>query len=334
MKTTIAKKYRQILSLMILGALVFMCANVGHAEEGGVEPGIKWINEGDVTFEYDGQGHAPQYHVEHSEGFDEKIRYYEGIEEPENWGEVETFTEPPKNTGIYWMQVCLKKSGTLSNNTGDQGQLETAELSLVSENSDILGSKRFIIAPKKNLVINIGQKASVQSIAGENSNVVFSIDNATTVKNFFVMSSDGKTFVTKQYYKDKIPVSISVTAKVGEIELGKTNVRVRIPAPKASVSKKSKKIRGIKAYRYTFKYQIPGANRVEVTLVHGNKKAKRVLNKYVQKPNSNKNSYITLSKVYAKKVAKKTRKNGKIEFRVTAYYGGNINKSETTTILK
>ena len=81
-----------------------------------------------------------------------------------------------------------------------------------------------------------------------------------------------------------------------EIRTYTVKVKIKIPAPKTKefkISKKNGKDSFGKFCRYTFKYNIKGASKIQVRVVNAKKTGKeksinKTFDKYVKKPKSNK----------------------------------------------
>lgn len=176
------------------------------------------------------------------------------------------------------------------------------------------------IIPRKSITVDLGKKAKVISKA---SGCKMSLANASKYKKYLTFNAKTGEVKTKKYYKVKINKSIPVKVKIG----GKNytvKVKIKIPAPNVKIIKKKV---GSKGYRYIFKYNIKGANKIQVRMQKGGTKAiNKYLDKNVSKQKSNKGSYINFTKSTMKKM------NNKVTFKIVVYYGKN--QSETLTITK
>ena len=94
-------------------------------------------------------------------------------------------------------------------------------------------------------------------------------------------------------------------------------VRIQIPKPKVTVIRTPL---GGSRYRYTFKYNIPGATKIKVR-PNTSKVNVSVYDRYLSKPKSDSESYVNLDL--------KTQK--KVSFRIVAYYGKNVSKTRVIT---
>ena len=112
--------------------------------------------------------------------------------------------------------------------------------------------------------------------------------------------------------KKAIPVQVKVGGKTYTVK-----VKLKIPAPTIKITRTKKGTR----YRYTFKYNIPGATKIKVrSNLKGMNTA--VVDKYLSKPKSDAESYINF----------KLGKMKKVRFSIVAYYGKNV--SERRVIVK
>lgn len=189
------------------------------------------------------------------------------------------------------------------------------------------------IIPRKSITIDLGNNDKIISNA---SGCKMSLANASKYKKYLTFNAKTGEVKTKKYYKVKINKSIPVKVKIG----GKNytvKVKIKIPAPKTKefkISKKNGKDSFGKFCRYTFKYNIKGASKIQVRVVNAKKTGKekainKILDRCVKKSKSNKSSYIEFSDGIMKKLK---NKNNKVTFKIVVYYGKN--QSETLTITK
>lgn len=177
------------------------------------------------------------------------------------------------------------------------------------------------IIPRKSVPIELGKKAKIISNVSVCQKMTFA--KASKYKKYLTFNTKTGEIKTKKYYKTKISKSIPVKVFVGGKEYT-VNIKPKISAPKIKVTKK--KI-GNKGYKYTFKYNIKGADKIKVRMQKGgNKSINKEFDRDISRRKSGKNSYI----LYSKKTMKKL--NNKITFKIIAYYGKN--QSETLTITK
>ncbi len=189
------------------------------------------------------------------------------------------------------------------------------------------------IIPRKSITVDLGKKAKIISKA---SGCKMALTNASKYKKYLTFNAKTGEIKTKKYYKVKINKSIPIKIKIG----GKNytvKVKIKIPAPKTKefkISKKNGKDSFGKFCRYTFKYNIKGASKIQVRVVNAKKTGKekainKILDRCVKKSKSNKSSYIEFSDGIMKKLK---NKNNKVTFKIVVYYGKN--QSETLTITK
>ncbi|EOS69992.1 hypothetical protein C818_01952, partial [Lachnospiraceae bacterium MD308] len=187
------------------------------------------------------------------------------------------------------------------------------------------------IIPRKSVSIELGKKAKIISNVSVCQKMTFA--KASKYKKYLTFNTKTGEIKTKKYYKVKISKSIPVKVFVGGKEYT-VNIKIKIPAPKVKVTRKAVKNSFGKYQRYTFKYNVKGANRIKVRVENANKTGKsktinKIFDRYVKKSKSNKSSYIEFTDKTMKKLKKK---NGKVTFKIIAYYGKN--QSETLTITK
>lgn len=179
--------------------------------------------------------------------------------------------------------------------------------------------------PKKVVTVELGKMAKI--IRDASACKIKPLSNASKYKKYLTLDTKKGKIKTKKYYKVKLKKSIPVNVVV-DGETYKVNVKIKIPAPKVKIIKK--KIvtgGGEKAYRYTFKYDIKGADKIKVRMKRGgSKQINAHLDKFIKTPKSNKNSLIQFSNKTLKKL------KNKVTFQIVAHYGKN--KSETLTITK
>ncbi len=148
--------------------------------------------------------------------------------------------------------------------------------------------------------------------------------NASKYKKYFEIDKKTGKIKTKKYYKVKIkkeiPVKVVVNGKPYTVK-----IRIKIPAPEVKITRKKDILNGEAAYRYTFTYKEKKAKKIQVR-IKNLKEANSVLDQYVSKNKSNKDSYIKIKQKRVKKLGKK------ITFEIIASYGKN--KSEKLIIRK
>ena len=170
-----------------------------------------------------------------------------------------------------------------------------------------------LVIPKKKLTLNLGKSAKLVSNA---RGCTFTLANAKKYGKYFKVDEKTGKVTTKKDYSTKIKKSIPIKVTVG----GQTytvTAKIKIPAPSVKITRKKAGDR----YRYTFKYNIPKADKIKV---RSNLKGMntKVVDKYLSQPKSNADSYINLD----------LGKMKKVKFKIVAYYGKNV--SETRVITK
>ena len=187
------------------------------------------------------------------------------------------------------------------------------------------------IIPRKSISIELGKKAKI--ISNVSVCQKMTLAKASKYKKYLTFNTKTGEIKTKKYYKKKISKSIPVKVFVGGKEYT-VNIKIKIPAPKVKITRKAGKDSYGKYYRYTFKYNIKGANKIKVRVENAKKTGKeksinKTFDKYVRKPKGNKDCYVEFTDKTMKKLK---NKKGKVTFKIVAYYGKN--QSETLTILK
>ena len=165
--------------------------------------------------------------------------------------------------------------------------------------------------PKKVVTVELGKK---EKIISDISACTMKLPNASKYKKYLILDAKKGIIKTKKYYKVKLKKSIPVNVVVDGV-----TYKVKIPTPEVKISIRTTTMSdGSKAYKYSFKYDIKGADRIKVRMKKGGtKKLNREFDYYISKPKSNKMSYV----IFSKKTLKKLK--NKVTFKITAYYGKN-----------
>lgn len=176
-------------------------------------------------------------------------------------------------------------------------------------------SKKQSIIPRKSITVEWGKKLKLNDLISDTTGFEkVTVSNASKYKKYFAVDSKKgivKTTVTaKTKIKKSIPVKLVLNGKTYTVD-----VKIKIPAPKVTISKKDLG----NSYRYTFKYNIKGATKIKVRCKEIN--ANTLFDKYLSKSKSNKDSYVICAKNKMKKY------KNKLTFTITAYYGKNISKT-------
>ena len=156
----------------------------------------------------------------------------------------------------------------------------------------------------------------------------------STTKKAFTLDTKTWTLSPTQnaykYYKSmKTSIPLTVTTKDGKKSTVKVNFQ--FPDPDVTITRTNEKRQGRSVYKYMFKYDIPGATRIQVRL--NTKKSSynneyiKDFDRYISKSKSDPNSYVLAWKNVVDSLGK-----GAMKFQITAYYGKN--KSKTITIVK
>ena len=232
----------------------------------------------------------------------------------------------------YYCKTCKKhfsdKSGTheLSNGSwiikAKNHQIsDHLQPSTNSENGSLIRScdvcgliqEKFPI-PKKKMKIEIGEELSAQfDDAMDSSKCTFVLKNKKDKKYFKLNKNTGKISVQEKYYAkiSKKPIVVNVSTGAGTYPV---KVTPQIPAPK--IKKIASKKEG-DYYRFTFKYNIKGADKIVVRCSNIKGLNPKGFDKYLSKPKSNSDSYVYI----------KVGKLKKVTFTVTAYYGKNVSNT-------
>lgn len=198
--------------------------------------------------------------------------------------------------------------------------------------------KETLALPKKEITIYVGAKAKeVPKVASTYNTSDYKISyakakNTKTYGKYFNLKNANKTGNLKVTIKanskklsqvklSTVPLKVTVAGKEY-----KTNVKVKIKAPKIKITTKKIELGGIKGVCYSFNYNIKGATKIKV-------RAKKMsflnkeLNQYVSKPKSDeKNSYFNIKESTLNKAG------NKITFEIVAYYGKNISEKYVKTV--
>ncbi len=180
--------------------------------------------------------------------------------------------------------------------------------------------ERFIL-PRKTVEVELGRN---QNIITDPSKCEFrfaNTDDKENCKKYFALDSKTGKITTewnkKNNKKVKIMDSIPIVVKTGG-QSYPVNVKIKFPDPKMKVKKKNA---GGGYYRFKFKYDVKNAKKVMIRCKNKNIKInKKVFDYYLSSPRSGSDSYIYLHLTKIKEVT----------FTITAYYGKNNKRSETT----
>ncbi len=180
--------------------------------------------------------------------------------------------------------------------------------------------ERFIL-PRKTVEVELGGN---QNIITDPSKCEFrfaNTDDKENCKKYFALDSKTGKITTewnkKNNKKVKIMDSIPIVVKTGG-QSYPVNVKIKFPDPKMKVKKKNA---GGGYYRFKFKYDVKNAKKVMIRCKNKNIKInKKVFDYYLSSPRSGSDSYIYLHLTKIKEVT----------FTITAYYGKNNKRSETT----
>lgn len=198
--------------------------------------------------------------------------------------------------------------------------------------------KETLALPKKEITIYVGAKAKeVPKVASTYNTSDYRIayakaKNAKTYGKYFNLKNANKTGNLKVTIKANskklsqvklktVPLKVTVAGKEY-----KTNVKVKIKAPKITITREDVEIGGIKGIRYHLKYNVKGATRVKIRV-----KKISSLNKKFDSDMSNPKSdeskcYITATESGLKKYG------NKLTFEIVAYYGKNVSEKFTKRI--
>ena len=180
--------------------------------------------------------------------------------------------------------------------------------------------EKLALPPKKLTIYPGEEKAIFENTSIDASKYMFTLPNAKKYKKYFSLDSATGKVIAEWSKKSKKPVDIKKTIPVNVTVAGTTYpVKVKIEIPKPKINIKRKKMSGGWT-RYIFKYNIKNATKIEV---RANLKGvpDEYYDKWLRKPKSNKDSYVTLY-LGAKK---------KIKFTIIAYYGANVSKKTVIT---
>ena len=198
--------------------------------------------------------------------------------------------------------------------------------------------KETLALPKKEITIYVGAKAKeVPNIASTYNTSDYRIayakaKNAKKYEKYFNLKNGNKNGNLKVTIKanskklsqvklSTIPLKVTVAGKEY-----KTNVKVKIKAPKITISKESVEFGGIKGTRYHLKYNVKGATRVKIRVRKASSLDKK-FDRDMSKPKSDASKcYITVRESDLK------RYGNKLTFEIVAYYGKNISEKYVKTV--
>ena len=198
--------------------------------------------------------------------------------------------------------------------------------------------KETLALPKKEITIYVGAKAKeVPKVASTYNTSDYRIayaktKNAKTYGKYFNLKNANKTGNLKVTIKANskklsqvklktVPLKVTVAGKEY-----KTNVKVKIKAPKITISKESVEFGGIKGTRYHLKYNVKGATRVKIRVRKASSLDKK-FDRDMSKPKSDASKcYITVRESDLK------RYGNKLTFEIVAYYGKNISEKYVKTV--
>ena len=175
--------------------------------------------------------------------------------------------------------------------------------------------KTFVL-PRTEISVYMGKTANLISDASKCS---ITLANAKKYKKYFTLDTKTGKIKTstkklsKVKIKKTIPVKVTVDGKAYNV-----NVKLKIAAPKITIKRTKASYGG--RIKYTFKYNVKGATKIQVRPeIKGLKTS--VVDKYLSKPKSNSDSYIDLL----------LGKKKKVKFRIKAYYGKNASEVRVIT---
>ena len=198
--------------------------------------------------------------------------------------------------------------------------------------------KETLALPKKEITIYVGAKAKeVPKVASTYNTSDYRIayaktKNAKTYGKYFNLKNANKTGNLKVTIKANskklsqvklktVPLKVTVAGKEY-----KTNVKVKIKAPKITITTKKIEFGGTRGTRYYFDYNLKGATKIKVRakkLAFRNKEFDR----YISTPKSNeKYTYFNIKESDLKNLG------NKISFEIVAYYGKNISEKYKKTV--
>lgn len=198
--------------------------------------------------------------------------------------------------------------------------------------------KETLALPKKEITIYVGAKAKeVPKVASTYNTSDYRIayvkaKNAKKYEKYFNLKNANKNGNLKVTIKanskklsqvklSTIPLKVTVAGKEY-----KTNVKVKIKAPKITISKESVEFGGIKGTRYHLKYNVKGATRVKIRVRKASSLDKK-FDRDMSKPKSDASKcYITVRESDLK------RYGNKLTFEIVAYYGKNISEKYVKTV--
>ena len=198
--------------------------------------------------------------------------------------------------------------------------------------------KETLALPKKEITIYVGAKAKeVPKVASTYNTSDYRIayvkaKNAKKYEKYFNLKNANKNGNLKVTIKanskklsqvklSTIPLKVTVAGKEY-----KTNVKVKIKAPKITITTKTIEFGGTRGTRYCLDYNVKGATKIKVRakkLAFRNKE----FNRYISTPKSNeKYTYFNIKESDLKNLG------NKISFEIVAYYGKNVSEKYKKTV--
>lgn len=198
--------------------------------------------------------------------------------------------------------------------------------------------KETLALPKKEITIYVGAKAKeIPKVASTYNTSDYRIayvkaKNAKKYEKYFNLKNANKNGNLKVTIKanskklsqvklSTIPLKVTVAGKEY-----KTNVKVKIKAPKITITTKTIEFGGTRGTRYCFDYNVKGATKIKVRakkLAFRNKE----FNRYISTPKSNeKYTYFNIKESDLKNLG------NKISFEIVAYYGKNVSEKYKKTV--
>lgn len=198
--------------------------------------------------------------------------------------------------------------------------------------------KETLALPKKEITIYVGAKAKeVPKVASTYNTSDYKIvyakaKNAKTYGQYFNLKNANKTGNLKVTIKanskklsqvklSTIPLKVTVAGKEY-----KTNVKVKIKAPKITIKREVLKQGGVTGVHYSLKYNVKGATKIKIRVKNASALNKKFDTTMSNPKSDDKKCYLNVKDSDLKKFG------NKFTFEITAYYGKNVSEKFTKRI--
>lgn len=215
---------------------------------------------------------------------------------------------------------------------------KTAEGQVVRHCKNCDYVKETLALPKKEITIYVGTKAKeIPKVASTYNTSDYKIvytkaKNAKTYGQYFNLKNANKTGNLKVTIKanskklsqvklETIPLKVTVAGKEY-----KTNVKVKIKAPKITIKREVLKQGGVTGVHYSLKYNVKGATKIKIRVKNASALNKKFDTTMSNPKSDDKKCYLNVKDSDMKKFG------NKFTFEIVAYYGKNVSEKFTKRI--